>query len=493
MYHRKAKGWIKNIDLILFNLVSLHLALMLSYYIHIDNSLVYNNTRYLNISVIITMGAILSAIVMQPFASYKNKTLKDCLINNLKQVIIVDAIAIFYFFGTQQGINYSRVIFSLYLPCFYYAFNLLIFYSYDKIRQYIKTDIQDNKSLLILTNKDYFDILKEECCSGIFNNYRIIDLLLLDNDVITRRVFDEVKSDEINRSKYGLIDDYLAQNKSDWIDEILVVSDSISEKLSKILEDQTYNGTTVHFALTNLFYKKNLKQITNRIGSYITITTTLNYMSYEQSVCKRLIDIIGALVGCGITAILFIIFAPMIYKNSPGPIFFKQKRIGKHGKIFNLYKFRTMYLDAEERKKELLAQNIVKDGMMFKMTFDPRIIGNKILSGGQRVEGIGSFLRKYSLDEFPQFFNVLKGDMSIVGTRPPTLDEWEKYSPYHKSRLFIKPGITGMWQVSGRNAITNFDDVVALDRKYITEWSIKKDIEIIIKTIKVVINHKNSY
>ncbi len=492
MYHRKAKGWVKNLDLILFNLVSLHLALMLSYYIHIDDSLVYNNTRYLNISVIITMGAILSAIVMQPFATYKNKTIKDRVINNLKQVVIVDTIAIFYFFGTQQGINYSRVIFSLYFPCFYFVFNTLIFYLYTKMRKYIKSDIQDNKSLLILTNKDYFDTIKEEYYSGVFSNYKIIDLLLLDNNIITKSISTEIKCVTNNESEYDLIDDYLKKT-SDWIDEILVVSDNFSEKLSKVLEDQTYNGTTVHFALTNSFYKKNFKQITNRIGSYITITTTLNYMSYEQSVCKRLIDITGALVGCAITVVLLVIIAPIIYKYSPGPIFFKQKRIGKHGKIFNLYKFRTMYLDAEERKKELLAQNIVKDGMMFKMTFDPRIIGNKILPNGQRVEGVGSLLRKYSLDEFPQFFNVLKGDMSIVGTRPPTLDEWEKYSPYHKSRLFIKPGITGMWQVSGRNSITNFDDVVALDRKYITEWSIKTDVEIIIKTIKVVINHKNSY
>ena len=492
MYHRKAKGWVKNLDLILFNLVSLHLALMLSYYIHIDDSLVYNNTRYLNISVIITMGAILSAIVMQPFATYKNKTIKDRVINNLKQVVIVDTIAIFYFFGTQQGINYSRVIFSLYFPCFYFIFNTLIFYLYTKIRKFIKSDIQDNKSLLILTNKDYFDTINEEYCSGVFSNYKIIDLLLLDNNIITKSISTEIKCVTDNESGYGLIDDYLKKT-SDWIDEILVVSDNFSEKLSKVLEDQTYNGTTVHFALTNSFYKKNFKQITNRIGSYITITTTLNYMSYEQSVCKRLIDITGALVGCAITVVLLVIIAPIIYKYSPGPIFFKQKRIGKHGKIFNLYKFRTMYLDAEERKKELLAQNIVKDGMMFKMTFDPRIIGNKILPNGQHVEGVGSLLRKYSLDEFPQFFNVLKGDMSIVGTRPPTLDEWEKYSPYHKSRLFIKPGITGMWQVSGRNSITNFDDVVALDRKYITEWSIKTDLEIILKTIKVVIIHKNSY
>ena len=493
MYHRKARGWIKNLDLIFINIVSLHLALMLSYYIHIDDSLVYSNTRYLNISVIITLGSILSAIVMQPFASYKNKTVKERVINNLKQVIIVDAIAIFYFFGTQKGMDYSRVVFSVYFPLFYFIFNLIMFYLYDKIQRYIKNDAKDNRTLLILTNKDYFDILKDEYYSGAFHNYVVVALLLLDNGIIIKNITSEKDSDLINGSKDCSINDYLARNNNEWIDEILVVSDSMSENLSKVLEDQTYNGTTVHFALTNSFYKKNLKQITSRIGSYITITTTLNYMSYEQSICKRLIDIVGGLIGCLISVVLLIIVAPIIYKYSPGPIFFKQKRIGRHGRVFNLYKFRTMYLDAEERKKELLAQNIVKDGMMFKLKFDPRIIGNKVLPNGQQVEGIGSFLRKYSLDEFPQFFNVLRGDMSIVGTRPPTLDEWEKYSPYHKSRLFIKPGITGMWQVNGRNSITNFDDVVALDRKYITEWSIKTDIEIIIKTIKVVINHKNSY
>ena len=134
-----------------------------------------------------------------------------------------------------------------------------------------------------------------------------------------------------------------------------------------------------------------------------------------------------------LTGIIFIFVAPIIYIKSPGPIFFKQVRIGKNGKKFNIYKFRSMYMDAEERKKELMAQNDIKDGMMFKMDNDPRII-----------KGIGNFIRDYSLDEFPQFWNVLIGDMSLVGTRPPTVDEWEKYEMHHRSRLAFKPGLTGM-------------------------------------------------
>ena len=139
-------------------------------------------------------------------------------------------------------------------------------------------------------------------------------------------------------------------------------------------------------------------------------------------------------------------------------------------------------MDAEERKKKLMAQNKVSDGMMFKMDFDPRIIGNKILPDGTKKTGIGQFIRKTSIDELPQFWNILKGDMSLVGTRPPTLDEWEKYEPHHRARMSFRPGLTGLWQVSGRSNITDFEEVVKLDTQYINEWSVKNDLRIIFQT-----------
>ena len=152
-----------------------------------------------------------------------------------------------------------------------------------------------------------------------------------------------------------------------------------------------------------------------------------------------------------------------------------------------MYKFRSMYMDAEERKKELLEQNKSQDGLMFKMDFDPRVIGNRILPDGTKKTGLGDFIRRTSLDEFPQFFNVLKGDMSLVGTRPPTVDEWEQYELRHRARLATKPGITGMWQVSGRSNITDFEEVVKLDTEYINQWSIGQDIKILLKTVKVMV------
>ena len=136
-----------------------------------------------------------------------------------------------------------------------------------------------------------------------------------------------------------------------------------------------------------------------------------------------------------------------------------------------------------------MAQNKVSDGMMFKMDFDPRIIGNKILPDGTKKTGIGQFIRKTSIDELPQFWNILKGDMSLVGTRPPTLDEWEKYEPHHRARMSFRPGLPGLWQVSGWSNITDFEEVVKLDTQYIGEWSVKGYMKIIFQTILGVIKN----
>jgi lipopolysaccharide/colanic/teichoic acid biosynthesis glycosyltransferase len=149
-------------------------------------------------------------------------------------------------------------------------------------------------------------------------------------------------------------------------------------------------------------------------------------------------------------------------------------------------------MDAEERKKEYMAQNKIADGLMFKMEDDPRIIGSEKKDKNGKPRGIGNFIRNTSLDEFPQFWNVLKGDMSLVGTRPPTVDEWERYDLHHRIRMSVKPGITGMWQVSGRSEITDFEEVVRLDTEYIRNWSWRLDIKILLKTVAVVLKHEGA-
>jgi lipopolysaccharide/colanic/teichoic acid biosynthesis glycosyltransferase len=210
-------------------------------------------------------------------------------------------------------------------------------------------------------------------------------------------------------------------------------------------------------------------------------------MNAFQRTVKRVGDCLIAFVALIVFSPLFLYCYLAVKREDGGPAIFKQERIGRFGKPFYIYKFRSMYMDAEERKKELMAQNEMQ-GLMFKMDNDPRIIGSEKGPG----KGIGNFIRKTSIDELPQFWNILKGDMSLIGTRPPTVNEYEQYDLHHKIRLSMKPGLTGMWQVSGRSDITDFEEVVRLDTEYIEHWSIGLDLKILFKTIKVVFEGEGS-
>ncbi|ATF70905.1 sugar transferase [Enterococcus sp. FDAARGOS_375] len=195
---------------------------------------------------------------------------------------------------------------------------------------------------------------------------------------------------------------------------------------------------------------------------------------------KRLLDILGSFFGLILLAPLFLVVAYKIKKEDPsGPVFFSQDRVGKDEKIFKMYKFRSMCTDAEEKLKDLLEHNEV-DGPMFKIKEDPR------------VTKIGKFIRKTSIDELPQLWNVLKGEMTLVGPRPPLIREVYMYTEYDKQRLMVKPGCTGVWQVSGRNDL-HFDEMVELDLKYIECMSLKNDLKIIVKTICIIINPNSAY
>ena len=221
------------------------------------------------------------------------------------------------------------------------------------------------------------------------------------------------------------------------------------------------------------------KRTLNRVGKYATVSFARNIYSTRQFIAKRALDLVGSTVGLVILGISYIFVAPLIKFDSKGPVFFVQKRVGKNGEIFDFYKYRSMYIDAEERKAALMKDNEM-EGPMFKMKDDPRITK------------VGKFLRKTSIDELPQFWNVFKGDMSLVGTRPPTEQEFKEYEAAHKCRLAMVPGITGMWQVSGRSNIKEFDDIIKLDMQYIDNWSIWLDIKILFQTVGAVFTGRGS-
>lgn len=193
-----------------------------------------------------------------------------------------------------------------------------------------------------------------------------------------------------------------------------------------------------------------------------------------QLAVKRAIDIVGAVAGLIVCGLVLVVIAPLVWIKSPGPIIFSQTRVGRNGRHFTLYKFRSMHVSAEQQKKDLLVNNQMA-GPLFKIRNDPRITG------------LGRFLRRAYIDELPQFWNVLKGDMSMVGTRPPTPDEVFQYSPRHRRRLSVRPGITGLWQCGGNGRVSDFEEVVRLDCDYIDRWSIWLDLKILVRTCFTVV------
>lgn len=279
-------------------------------------------------------------------------------------------------------------------------------------------------------------------------------------------------------------------NVIDWVrreslDEVYINAPYEYEgQIADLAEEIESMGIAVHInlpVLENLVENSEFDNVEcNMEAGYPMATlTAARRLPLSSVIFKRIVDIIGGLVGSLVSLPIILIVAVPLLLESPGPLIFKQQRVGKNGRVFHIYKLRSMYVDAEERKKELMAANQM-EGYMFKMDNDPRITK------------VGKFIRKTSIDELPQFWNVLKGDMSLVGTRPPTVDEFEKYESHHKRRLSMRPGITGMWQVSGRSEITNFEDVVKLDCEYIDNWSAWLDFKILIKTIGVVLRGRGA-
>lgn len=270
--------------------------------------------------------------------------------------------------------------------------------------------------------------------------------------------------------------DYLKHHQADLV--IFSVNHIDRKKIEHLIEAVSEMGIDSLITIDS-FAIETLETKLEDFGTTSVIRLSPRLFTDGELLIKRLMDICGAIVGCLICILFGIIVAPLIFLEDPGPIIFKQKRVGRNGKYFYIYKFRSMYQNAEERLKDLQSQNEMQ-GFMFKMKNDPRITK------------IGKILRKTSIDELPQFFNVLEGSMSLIGTRPPTVDEYNQYSAHHKRRISIKPGITGLWQVSGRSEITDFEEIVRLDCFYIDHWSIAADIKILLKTFGAVFTGKGS-
>lgn len=481
MYRKDSKGWLKHADFIILDMICLQIAFLLAYALSGYGFYPYRIALYRNMAVFFELADL---IVIFCYGTMKN-VLKRGFYRNFvvttNHVAMVGALAILYLFLQQQGQLFSRLVF-IWLIVLY----LVITYAArEGLKFYLKKQMKDggNLSLLVVTYKDIAEETLKSMKNHNYARYKFVGVALMDANMIGKNICGvDVVADREH------IAEYICQQ---WVDEVFIVTaDTLYPE--KLVDQIAQTGVIVHTALAKTSNTLGRKQFVAKMGEFMVLTTSMNYASTFELMLKRLMDIAGGIVGCLMTGIIFLFVAPAIYIASPGPIFFSQERVGKNGKKFKMYKFRSMYMDAEARKAELMKENKLGDGKMFKMDFDPRVIGNRVLPDGTKKTGVGDFIRRTSLDEFPQFFNVLKGDMSIVGTRPPLISETCLYEPHHKARLAIKPGITGMWQVSGRSDITDFEEVVRLDKEYISNWDIGLDIKILFKTVMVVLRKDGS-
>ena len=326
----------------------------------------------------------------------------------------------------------------------------------NAMKLHYKSD-QSKVKLLVITEKNMIPKVEETLMGNLDISYQIVQTIVAED----------------------MQPDFLQKATLMALDEVFIYAPELPQKkVQEIINSFDEMGVNCHYCVELPGTHAERSKIDD-FGSYSVITYTRFQSSYKRLLIKRVMDIAGGLVGMLITLIFFPFVAIAIKADSPGPVLFSQVRIGRNGRRFKIYKFRSMYMDAEECKKELEKQNEMQ-GLMFKMENDPRITR------------VGKFIRKTSIDELPQFYNVLKGDMSLVGTRPPTEDEFEKYNQYYRRRISMTPGLTGLWQVSGRSEIDNFDDVVKYDLQYIDNWSLTLDIRILLRTVYVVVAGRGS-
>lgn len=471
MYRKQKKSWVKHLDFLLIDVICLEFAFFISYFIRLSEeperaSLIQD--YYSRLALVLLLSIFCIAFFFEIYTGILRRNKFQELKATITSCTMIFLTMVLYIWVTKQSEIYSRQV----LLVFWGLSSFLAYFSrciWKRVIRYRKIHSKRFFQLLVITDNAFASECIWNFQHDLYKEFEVNGVVVIDKD----RTGEEIHGVPVVASMQNCLE-YIRANV---VDEVFINSNT-KEDSEALANELLELGVTVHFNLVQASALRPNKIIEN-CGRYLVLTSSMKIASTRQLFIKRTMDIVGSLVGLLFTGIAFIIFAPIIKIQSPGPIFYSQTRIGKNGRRFKFYKFRTMVVNADALKESLMAQNEMQ-GNMFKMKKDPRIIP------------IGRVMRKFSIDELPQFWNVLKGDMSLVGTRPPTEAEFDNYELHHKARLGIKPGLTGMWQVSGRNDICNFEDIVTLDTHYISNWSLAMDIRILLRTVIVVITGKGS-
>lgn len=482
MYKRNSHGWSKHWDFILLDEIVLVLSFLIAMYFR-HHRLMFNISSYRSLLFVLVIADAGTIIFFNSMHNVLKRGHRAEFSQTFRIALVVYLVATGFMFVTQTGMAFSR------LTLIYTALQHLVFgYATRTVYKNFLHDhgdlpiLGDKRSMLVIARSDTARDILRRLTENPAESYKVIGVVL-DTDSKRKKIE--------GIPVVGLLENVSEFICREWVDAVYLDCPTSDPRIHQILMDCREMSVPVHLHIPGVSHTQQ-KQFAERIGGTTVLTVSNKYATPLQLLTKRFADIVIGFFGSVAALLIMAVVGSIIKKQSPGPILYKSERIGQNGKRFKMIKIRSMVLDAEDHKQELMADNRVKDDMMFKLDWDPRIIGNKELPDGTKKTGIGEFIRKTSLDEFPQFFNVLKGDMSIVGTRPPTPDEWEKYAFHHRARLSVKPGITGMWQVSGRSDINDFEEVVKLDTDYIQNWDLTLDVKIFIKTIWTVLRRKGA-
>lgn len=434
-----------------------------------ENYLAYSRTYHTVIACILFLH-LLSYYLFDRNTDIFSHGLYMEFISILKYNLVLLLILGFFLYVSKLADDFSRLVFG-----YFFFYNIILTYlGHLLLKKYfisVYRKSSGSNKVFVITTSDQAEMVLRKIASSFEWSFEVTGVALLDKEMVGSQIF----SIPVIASEKDLYEQF----KTKVVDEVLIhLPNHSKDAVEELIINLEHMGVTVH---VNIDYFNNViaHKTTEIFAGFTVLTYEASTFDYRRLLIKRMIDILGSLIGLAITLILTPFIALAIKLDSKGPVFFVQKRVGKNGRYFRLYKFRSMYIDAEARKKDLLEQNEIS-GPMFKVEHDPR------------VTKVGAFLRRTSLDELPQFYNILIGNMSLVGTRPPTVDEFKQYALDYRRRLSIKPGLTGLWQVSGRSDITDFKEVVRLDLEYIDNWSLTLDIRILLMTFWVVIMKKGA-
>ena len=465
MYRKSRSGWGKYLEFIIIDLICLQISFVVSYMIRHGWESPYLRTGYAQLAFVFTLVDFCVICFCDSYTGVLRRGYWQEFRVTVQHVSMVMGITLAYMFLIKSSGFYSRKALTL-------MWGMQIFLSHlacISMKRWVRCMMKRHqlyRSVLLITGKRKMEEILRQIEHDGYWFFSVSGMVVMDEDLTGTQVCGVPVVASADSIK-----EYIRTNVVDEVfinmpQEIALEEDLINQLLQA--------GVAVHVNIVRM-NREMTNRVIERFGGYTVLTSSIRMASSRQFFLKRTMDICGGVVGVVLTGCLTAVIAPIVYMQSPGPIFFSQERVGKNGRRFRIYKFRSMHPDAEARKQELMEKNRVKDGMMFKLDHDPRIFP------------FGHFIRKHSLDEFPQFWNVLKGEMSLVGTRPPTTDEYAKYDLRHRSRLATKPGVTGLWQVSGRSEVVDFEEVVRLDNEYICKWNLGFDLRIICETVKVVL------